>query len=90
MASEARFKARRVRELVKELGAEGGLIKSMELLAEDHNMIIQQVGELTAVCNKLIDVVSSLTDAATVLKDKVQRMSRAVDEGEQFTEEDIS
>ena len=70
-------RARDVRLLVKQEGVEKGLIKAVERLCEDNEMMRQEMQALTKVTNKMADIVAEMVAAATGLKDEMDKIFNA-------------
>ena len=67
-------RARDVRLLVKQEGIERGLLKAVERLCEDNEMMRQEFEALTKVTNKMADIVAEMVTAATGLKDEMDKI----------------
>lgn len=67
-------RARDVRLLVKQEGVERGLIKAVERLAEDNEMLRQEFEALTRVTNKMADIVAEMVTAATGLQKEMDKI----------------
>lgn len=67
-------RARDVRLLVKQEGVERGLIKAVERLAEDNEMIRQEMQAITTLVNKMADVVAEIVTASVGLKDELDKI----------------
>lgn len=67
-------RARDVRLLVKQEGIERGLLKAVERLAEDNEMIRQEMQAITNLVNKMADIVAEMMAAATGLKDEMDKI----------------
>ena len=68
-------RARDVRLLVKQDGIERGLLKAVERLAEDNEMLRQEMDAVVKVTNKMADVVSEMVTAATGLKAELDKIA---------------
>lgn len=67
-------RARDVRLLVKQEGVEKGLIKAVERLCEDNEMMRQEMQALSKLVNKMADIVAEMVTAATGLKDEMDKI----------------
>jgi hypothetical protein len=61
-------RARDVRALIKDQGIELGLIKAVERLAEDNEMLRQEQQQVIKAMNKMADIVSNIATVGERLK----------------------
>jgi len=67
-------RARDVRLLVKQDGIEKGLLKAVERLAEDNEMLRQELFAVTNLVNKMADIISEMVTASVGLKDEFNKI----------------
>jgi len=61
-------RARDVRLTLRTLGMEAGTIKTLELLAEDNEMLRQEMASLVEAMNKMADIVADIATVGQKLK----------------------
>lgn len=63
-------RARDVRLLVKQEGMERGLLKAVERLAEDNEMMRQEMHQITQVVDKMANIVANIATVGEKLKNE--------------------
>jgi isopropylmalate/homocitrate/citramalate synthase len=63
-------RARDVRLLVHQLGMERGLLKAVERLAEDNEMLRQEMQQVIQTVDKMADIVSNIATVGAKLKNE--------------------
>jgi len=61
-------RARDVRHMIKEHGTERGVVKMLELLAEDNEMLRQEMQQIIATVDKMADIVANIATVGERLK----------------------
>jgi len=61
-------RARDVRHTIRQLGTEAGVVKVLEQLAEDNEMLRQEMASVIVAMNKMADIVSDISTVGQKLK----------------------
>ena len=77
-------RARDVRLLVKEHGVERGLLKAVERLSEDNEMLRQEMAGVVNTVNMMANIVADMTTVGAKLKDDFAKMQQAFKRGEEI------
>lgn len=76
-------RARDVRLLVKEHGVERGLIKAVERLSEDNELLRQELAGVVKTVDVMANIVSDISTVGAKLKDDFAKMQRDFRRGEE-------
>ena len=71
-------RARDVRALIKEHGTERGMIKAVERLAEDNEMLRQEMVQIVRTVDKMADIVANIAAVGAPLKDDWAAVRKAM------------
>ena len=71
-------RARDVRLLIKQEGMEKGLIKALERVCEDNEMLRQEMIEVTKTVNKMADIVATIAAVGVKLKNDWERVRQSL------------
>lgn len=76
-------RARDVRLLVKEYGVERGLLKAVERLSEDNEMLRQELAGVVKTVDMMANIVADMTTVGKKLKDDFSKLQQAHRSGEE-------
>ena len=76
-------RARDVRLLVKEHGVERGLLKAVERLAEDNEMLRQEMAGVVKTVDMMASIVADISTVGKRLKDDFDKLQQAHRSGEE-------
>lgn len=71
-------RARDVRLLISQDGVERGLIKSVERLAEDNEMLRQEMAQIITTVDKMADIVANIATVGARLKGEWAEVRKAM------------
>ena len=77
-------RARDVRLLIKEHGVERGLLKAVERLAEDNEMLRQEMAGVVNTVNMMANIVADISVVGKKLKDDFDKLQKAHRSGEEI------
>jgi len=69
-------RARDVRLLVNQEGVERGLLKAVERLAEDNEMLRQEMQAIVQTVNKMADIVANIATVGAKLKNDFEQVRK--------------
>jgi len=69
-------RARDVRFLIKEHGVERGLIKAVERLSEDNEMMRQEIAEFARTINTMSNIVADIATVGAKLKNDFEQVRK--------------
>ncbi len=69
-------RARDLRANIKELGFETGVVKTLELMLEEHSHMRYQLHQLTTLVDACIDQVSNMVSVGAHLRTQLEDMKR--------------
>lgn len=76
-------RARDVRLLIKQEGVERGLIKAMERVCEDNEMLRQELQGVVKTTTMMANIVADMTTVGKKLKDDFDKMQKTFRRGEE-------
>jgi len=71
------IRARDLRANIKELGFETGVVKTLELMLEEHSHMRYQLHQMATLLDACIDQVSNMVNVGKAMTEKMDELKRA-------------